>query len=86
MFAARGVWLAESRDAWTAARVQDVTGAAGRHVGEQLEFRVRHQIVPKSVLFEWGGVYLFAGRFQDDAPGGQGQDTAYGYVQAVWTF
>lgn len=86
MFAARGVWLAEARDAWTAARVQDPTGAAGRHVGEQVEFRVRHQVLPKSVMFEWGGAYLFAGRFQDDAPNGQGQDTAYGYAQAVWTF
>ncbi|MGA0058146.1 MAG: alginate export family protein [Planctomycetota bacterium] len=86
MVAVRGVWLAEARDAWTAARVQDPTGAAGKHVGEQVEFRVRHHILPKSLLFEWGGAYLFAGRFQDDAPGGQGQDTAYGYAQAVWTF
>jgi hypothetical protein len=86
MAAVRGVWLAEARDAWTTARVQDPTGAAGKHVGEQVEFRVRHHILPKSVLFEWGGAYLFAGRFQDDAPGGQGQDTAYGYAQAVWTF
>jgi len=86
MTAVRGVWLAEGKDAWTTARVQDVTGAAGRHVGEQVEFRVRHHILPKSVVFEWGGAYLFAGRFQDDAPGGQGQDTAYGYAQAVWAF
>jgi len=86
MTALRGIWLAESQDTWVAAGLRDPTGAAGDHVGEQLEARFRYDVVPKSLRVEVGGAYLFAGSFQERAPGGRGQDTAYGYVQLAWSF
>ncbi len=86
MAALRGIWLAESRDFWFPAGIRDTTGAAGTHVGEQLEARLRYDIVPNSLRFELGGAYLFAGSYQDRAPNARGQDTAYGYAQLNWSF
>ncbi|MBK8978027.1 MAG: alginate export family protein [Planctomycetes bacterium] len=82
----RGVWLAEKRDQWTSAGVQDPTGAAGSHVGDQIEARVRWNIVPKSLQLDVGAAVLIAGDFQKDAPNGQGRDTYFGYAAMSWTF
>lgn len=86
MTAWRGIWLASEQDAWITARVQDPGGAAGRHVGQQVEFRVRYDVLRDSLRLEAGAAYLFKGAFQDDAPNGQGRDSLYGYVQMVFKF
>jgi hypothetical protein len=86
MTALRGVWLAAARDFWLPALLQDPSGAAGRHVGDQIELRLRHELRPTRLRLELGGAYLFAGRFQRDAPGGRGTNTAYGYGQFRWSF
>jgi hypothetical protein len=86
MTAVRGVWLAEASDAWVPAALQDPTGQSGRHVGDQIEASIRYDLLPKNVDLEVGGAYLFAGSFQERAPGGRGQDTAYAYVQMTLTF
>lgn len=86
MIAARAVWLASDEDAWTTAGVADPTGNSGSFVGQQFETRVRWDIFPKNLKVDAGVAYLIAGEFQDDAPGGQGTDTFFGYVQMVLTF
>lgn len=42
----RGVLLAEARDRWRSTGLGDPTGAAGRHVGEQFEWRSRYRFTP----------------------------------------
>ena len=82
----RGVWLASDTDAWTTARVADPTGSSGRHVGQQLTARWRQWFQRRSLLLELGAAYLFDGRFQRRAPGGQGQDSSYAYAAFTWKF
>ena len=86
MVAWRGVWLAEERDAWTASGLRDQTGASGSHVGDQIEGRVRYDVIPKSFDVEVGFAVLFEGSFQEQASGGQSDDVYYGYVQTTWKF
>lgn len=78
--------LADPNDAWVAARVQDPTGDSGRLVGNQIEARWRYEIVPQVVRLEAGVAHMIGGEFQSDAPGGQDNDTIYGYVQLAFTF
>jgi hypothetical protein len=86
MVAVRGVWLAEERDAWTAGGLRDATGASGTHVGEQIEARIRWDVLPKSFDIEVGFATLLEGSFQDRASGGQGEDATYGYLQTTFRF
>jgi Alginate export len=86
MLAWRGVWLAEERDAWTASGLRDQTGASGSHVGDQIEGRVRWDVIPKSFDVEVGFAFLFEGSFQEKASGGRSDDVYYGYLQTTWRF
>ena len=86
MIAYRGVWLAEARDSWTSAGLRDASGNSGNHVGEQIEARVRWELIPKSFDVELGGAVLLAGSFQESASAGVAQDASYGYVQSTWRF
>lgn len=86
MFAARTLFLASREDAWTTARVADPSGSSGRFVGQQLEARWRWDLFRGVLRLEAGLAVLFHGEFQDDAPGGQGTDTVYGYFQTVFKF
>jgi hypothetical protein len=86
MVAVRGVWLAEERDAWTAGGLRDATGASGTHVGEQIEARIRWDVLPRSFDIEVGFATLLEGSFQDRASGGQGEDATYGYLQTTFRF
>lgn len=83
----RGVWLASSKDAWTSSGVQDVTGASGRYVGQQMEASLRWKVIPDRFEIEAGFAHFFAGSFLDRAPNATGQgDTSYGYFQTTLRF
>jgi hypothetical protein len=87
MIAYRRLYLAAARDQWIPTKVKDPSGAAGRNIGQQLELRVRYEVLPGNMSIETGGAYLFAGDFLDDAPNSRGgQDTRYGYLEMIWTF
>lgn len=58
----RGVWLADARDRWRPVGLGDPTGAAGRHVGTQTEYRLRYRI-GRHVEIDSGVVHLAEGRF-----------------------
>ena len=82
----RSFWLAEKRDAWTTAGVQDPTGRSGSYIGSQLDFRIRWMVLPKNLRLETGYAHLFAGRFIDDAPNSNREgDSNYVYAQTqLW--
>lgn len=80
----RGVWLASDTDSWTPAGLRDTTGAAGRHVGQQFETRLRWDLEDADVRLEIGAAYLAHGGFQSAV--GNNTDTAYGYFQTRCRF
>lgn len=83
----RAYWLASSRDAWTTSGVRDVTGATGRFLGQQIELRVRWDVVPANIRFEGGVAHLFTGEFAQDAPNSNRQgDATFLYSQIGLTF
>ena len=83
----RFLWLAESRDSWTPANLQDPTGASGTELGQQFEFRVRWQAMPGNLKLDAGYVHLFAGDFIGQAPGSAGKgDTRYFYTEVTLQF
>lgn len=86
MAAYRGVFLASERDSWTAGNLRDRTGTSGHHVGDQLEGRIRWDVLPRNLRLEVGGAVLFAGSFQEEASNGRGRDATYGYVEMTWWF
>lgn len=58
----RGVWLAEARDRWRSVNLGDATGAAGTHVGTQVEWRTRYRFSPH-LEFDGGVTMLRESRF-----------------------
>jgi hypothetical protein len=80
--------LQQARDALydasgTAIR-QDLTGAAGRNVGEELDVTLKWTLTPRAnVLF--GYSHLWPGAFLFDTPGGAGGRDFY-YTQFTATF
>lgn len=91
MLSHRFNYLASDRDAWTTAGVQDPTGDSGSFfgpfIGTLSEFRVRHDIAPKSLRLEFGVAYFAAGSFVADASRLVSvSDSLYGYTQLNFTF
>lgn len=82
----RAFFLAERRDAWTAARVQDPSGRSGRFVGHQLEGAVRWDVVPGVVRLEAGVTALLRGRFAREAPGSNPGDPVHLHAQVELSF
>jgi len=86
-FTHRFVWLESARDAWTAAGVRDASGNSGDYVGQQLETRLRYDVLPGNVRLDTGFVYFANGDFAHHAPNATRQgDTAYTYVELTLTF
>ncbi len=88
MFVAhRGYWLASDRDAWVVARVQDPEGDSGSFIGQQLEGRLRWDVVPKRLRWEIGAAYFFKGSFAEDAPNANNSgDSNFVYSQFTFSF
>jgi hypothetical protein len=79
--------LAQARDRWVIARVQDPSGESGRFIGHAIDARARYWLVPQSLHFEAGASALIKGRFAEDAPNAADTgDTLFGYVQLTQTF
>lgn len=88
MFVAhRAYWLASDRDAWVIAGVQDSEGDSGSYLGQQLEARLRFDILPEILRWEVGGAYFFKGGFANDAPNANNEgDANFLYSQATFSF
>ncbi len=87
MLAWRGFWLASARDAWTTTGLRDPSGATGSFIGQQVEMRLRWEVVPGNYRFEAGAACLVDGEFMRDAPASPRQgDALYGYTQFLMRF
>lgn len=85
--AARQAWLASDKDAWTTTGLVDPTGDSGDEIGQLVELRVRHEVVPDNWLLDFGVAHLFAGDFVEDAPNNSGQgDSSYAYAGFTYRF
>lgn len=83
----RGLWLENPTDSFASTNVRDRTGRSGSFAGQQIEGRVRHWLVPGSVLVDAGAAYLIKGTFLRNAPNAPDTgDTIYGYVNTTFFF
>lgn len=85
-FLYRAYWLADEKDAWTAARVQDANGSSSSFVGHLLEFRGRWEIFPKNVRLEAGAAALIRGSFGRRAPTANAGEHLMTYAHVVFKF
>ncbi len=79
----RAYWLAQAKDSWTGAKITDKTGLNGDYLGQQLELRIRWNLVPKHIRLESGWAHLFKGGFAKntlEAPSDT-SDSDYFYFQ-----
>ena len=83
----RAYWLASKKDAWVVARVQDPTGDSGSYLGQQLEGRLRWDVVPNNIHWEIGAAYYFKAGFAENAPNANDQgDANFVYSQLTFSF
>ncbi len=86
-FAYRAYWLASDTDAWTTSGLRDSSGETDRFVGQQVEARLKWDILPGNLSADMGLAYLFAGPFIHDAPNASGQgDSTYAYTSLSFKF
>jgi hypothetical protein len=62
IFKQRFWWLAQSKDEFGGADLQDPTGRAGKYVGSELDLRLAW-IVSPNLLLEGGWLYLIKGSY-----------------------
>lgn len=83
----RWIWLENPSDAFTAAGVRDPSGRSGSFVGQQLEGRIRWDVVPGNCRLDTGVTALFKGSFLDRAPNANPNgDALYAWVEWTFTF
>ncbi|MFZ4122343.1 MAG: alginate export family protein [Caulobacterales bacterium] len=86
-FTYKAASLAQARDAWIDAGLQDATGQSGRFIDHTVEFRGRFQLRPDSLSLEIGSSALFLGRFAREAPNApRTGDTLFSYIQINQSF
>ena len=79
--------LHSASDAWIVARHHDPLGLSGKEVGQTLDFRVRHWLIPERLRLDIGGSALWFGEFANNVPGGpEGSRTLYGYSALEFFF
>ncbi len=83
----RGFWLESDKDAWVIAGVQDPEGNSGSYLGQQLEGRLRWDIIPVNVGAEIGAAYYFKSGFAKRAPNANDEgDANFVYAQLTFKF
>lgn len=83
----RGLWLENPTDSFAATGIRDRTGRSGTYAGQQVEGRVRHWLVPGSVLVDVGVAYLLKGDVLRNAPNApRTGDTVYGSLTTTFFF
>lgn len=79
----RAYWLATVNDAWLVADISSPARQAQRHIGKQVEFRVRWDVRPGRLRFQAGGAHLFAGGLPASA---NKTDPTFFYAQTTVSF
>lgn len=80
----RRIDLESARDGWATAGIADPSGAAGTHVGDQIESAVAWRWPERGLQFEVGAARLEAGRFLRRASPAPGPPTTYGFAALAW--
>jgi hypothetical protein len=87
MFSYRSYALDSARDVWSGVGLRDLTGQAGRSIGNQLESSFTWNAIANRLTFESGFAYLRAGRFFRETSGaGFRGDPTYFYTMVTTTF
>ncbi len=79
----RAYWLATVTDAWLVADISSPAEQAERHIGNQVEVRVRWDVRPGRLRLQAGGAHLFAGELPASA---SKADPTYFYAQTTVSF
>ena len=85
----RWYWLASATDAYTAAGIRDRSGENGSFLGNQIDTRVKWDVIPGNFQLEFGFTQLFAGKYIKNAPGDFTNslgNATYGYIQTLLKF
>ena len=83
----RILWLAEARDSWGLSGLRDATGGSGTSFGQQVELRVRWEMLPGNLRWDAGLVQVFAGDYLRNVPNSTGEgDVRFGYVEVTLVF
>jgi hypothetical protein len=83
----RGFWRASKSDAWVASGISDVANVAPRFIGQQLEVRMRWEVIPRALKLELGSAYLRAGQFgRIIEPETFNKNIFYGYAQLSYLY
>ena len=83
----RAFWLANDKDIWATARLQDATGRSGSYLGQQLEARWRWDLFPDNLRLEVGGAYFFKGSFARKVPNASpDKNSTFFYTQGTLRF
>ncbi|MGZ0654073.1 alginate export family protein [Coraliomargarita sp. W4R72] len=85
-FAYRAYWLASDTDAWTTSGLRDASGDTDSFVGQQVEARLKWEILPGNLSADIGYAHLFAGSFIKEAPGSTEGDSDYAYASLTFKF
>lgn len=79
----RSYFLTSKTDAWVRGLRRDPTGASGRHIGEEIDIRVRWQAAER-LLFDTGFAHFIPGGFVDKT--GEAKTSTLVYLQATFDF
>ena len=82
-FYLRSYSLASDTDAWVRGGRRDPSGGSGRHIGEELDFRLRWQATDR-LLINTGVAHFMPGSFVDET--GPSETSTLGYLQARFDF
>jgi len=83
----RVAWLASKTDSFGSSGVQDPTGASGRYAGQQIDAKLRVDVIPGCWTIEAGASLFVNGAFFDEAP--NANDTGnplYSFVETRVSF
>lgn len=79
----RSYFLDSKTDAWVRGLRRDQSGSSGRHVGEEIDIRVRWQAT-ENLLFDTGFAHFIPGGFAEDT--GDAPSSTLVYLQARFDF
>lgn len=82
----RTVRLESATDSFGGSGLQNTSGGAGSHAGEQIEWRISRWLVKDVARLAVGGALFLRGDFLENVSGGPADDPVYTYADITWTF
>lgn len=80
-------YLDSASDELDAANLRDIDGNSGTHIGDTVDFRIRHWLNSKKLRWDFGASALFNGKFLENVDGGPADNrTIYAFTQVIAKF